>query len=566
MAFGRMGAQGRGFGRIGSGVGAGEPVALIILSASTIAEDAGVGDAVGTLSVSNGSGSYTFTLTDDAGGLFAIDGDDLEVDGALDYETATSHSITVEADNGVDDPISRQFTITVTDVEAEGPGAVVLSWDGDDTDTRPDFDVDLPSGQGAPLDAEVDDVLVIQYRLQSGVDGDYAEYLTDTLDAGEVAGDTITVPGVDPLSDGDYYFRARLVAEGGVAPVLTSPIDTVTGSTTADLGVTTDQDNGTLYWVVTTSSTGPTAAQVKLGQDHTGSAAAASGSQAVSATGAQVANDTGLTANTAYFAHFMHENAATDQSNVATGDGFTTYHTEAQALFAQISSQPDATRKGVINTLIGSMKSASIWTKFDFLYVLAAHDSQTAGLNWINPGTSTLTPTNSPTFTADRGYQGNGSNAYLATGIGQNATVQATQNSRSWVLGVETLGTAGASNWYFGGDGAGTFDSLNYSAVGAQTYRISTGSSASVATGAVGRHIGIRVDANNLKLWRDGAQVDAEAIASSAAPAINYTILRTSTLYSNGRVWVFGVSSKLADADATALDNALAAYQTAMGF
>jgi hypothetical protein len=214
MAFGRMGAQGRGFGRIGSGVGAGEPVALIILSASTIAEDAGVGDAVGTLSVSNGSGSYTFTLTDDAGGLFAIDGDDLEVDGALDYETATSHSITVEADNGVDDPISRQFTITVTDVEAEGPGAVVLTWDGDDTDTRPDFDVDLPSGQGAPLDAEVDDVLVIQYRLQSGVDGDYAEYLTDTLDAGEVAGDTITVPGVDPLSDGDYYFRARLERDG----------------------------------------------------------------------------------------------------------------------------------------------------------------------------------------------------------------------------------------------------------------------------------------------------------------------------------------------------------------
>jgi hypothetical protein len=314
--------------------------------------------------------------------------------------------------------------------EALAPAAVVLIWDEDSADTRPDFDVDLPSGQGAPLDAEADDVLRIQYRLQSGVDADYATYLTDTLDAGEVAGDTITVSGVDPLTGGAYYFRARLerdaayfgvwsnvesvnvapqitstnsannaenstlakaltadetvtwsivggadqarfelsgstlrwasngtkdyetpndadtnntyvvnvratsvatgvttdqavtvtvtdVAEGGVAPVLTSPIDTVTGSTTADLGVTTDQDNGTLYWVVTTSSTGPTAAQVKLGQDHTGSAAAASGSQAVSATGAQVANDTGLTANTAYFAHFMHENAATDQSNVA---------------------------------------------------------------------------------------------------------------------------------------------------------------------------------------------------------------------------------------------------------
>jgi hypothetical protein len=131
---------------------------------------------------------------------------------------------------------------------------------------------------------------------------------------------------------------------------------------------------------------------------------------------------------------------------------------------------------------------------------------------------------------------------------------------------VETIGTAGVSNWYFGGDGAGTVNGLNYTSAGAQSYRATTGSSASVASADVGRHIGTRVDASNLKCWRNGSQVDAESIASGAAPAINYTILRTSTLYSDGRVWVFGVSSKLADADATALDNALAAYQTALGF
>lgn len=85
---------------------------IIRLSSATIAEDASVGDLVGTLSVSNGAGTYTFTLTDDAGGLFAIDGDDLEVAAAL---SDGSYSITVEADNGVDPPISRSFTITVTD-------------------------------------------------------------------------------------------------------------------------------------------------------------------------------------------------------------------------------------------------------------------------------------------------------------------------------------------------------------------------------------------------------------------------------------------------------------------
>jgi hypothetical protein len=114
MAFGKLGRLGASFGWLGGGGGLTGP--SITLSSSTIAEDASVGDLVGTLAVSNGSGSYTFTLTDDAGGLFALDvGDDtlLEVAGAL---SVGSESITVEADNGVDDPISRAFLITVTAV------------------------------------------------------------------------------------------------------------------------------------------------------------------------------------------------------------------------------------------------------------------------------------------------------------------------------------------------------------------------------------------------------------------------------------------------------------------
>jgi hypothetical protein len=117
MAFGRLGALGRGFGSLGSPGGSSGPT--INLSAATIAEDASVGDLVGTLSVSNGTGTYAFTLTDDAGGLFAIDGVDdtrLEVAAVL---SAGSESITVSADNGVDTPISRAFLITVTAVVGE---------------------------------------------------------------------------------------------------------------------------------------------------------------------------------------------------------------------------------------------------------------------------------------------------------------------------------------------------------------------------------------------------------------------------------------------------------------
>lgn len=89
----------------------------IQLSASFIAEDASVTDVIGILSVANGSGTYTFTITADPDSKFQIDNDDeLQVGDTLDYETATSHSVTIEADNGVDDPFTRMFTISVTDV------------------------------------------------------------------------------------------------------------------------------------------------------------------------------------------------------------------------------------------------------------------------------------------------------------------------------------------------------------------------------------------------------------------------------------------------------------------
>lgn len=90
--------------------------AAILLSASTVAEGAANGTLVGTLSVSGATGTPAFTLDDDAGGLFVLDGNDLEVAGTLDYETASSQQVTVSV-SGVTPSISpTTFTITVTDV------------------------------------------------------------------------------------------------------------------------------------------------------------------------------------------------------------------------------------------------------------------------------------------------------------------------------------------------------------------------------------------------------------------------------------------------------------------
>jgi len=108
------------------------------------------------------------------------------------------------------------------------------------------------------------------------------------------------------------------------SPSLSDPVDTANGGTASTGSVSTNEDDGTLYWVVTTSSTAPTEAQVKLGQDNSSVAATASGNQSVSGTGTQNITPNGLTATTAYTTHFMHEDAAANQSFVSTASGFTT--------------------------------------------------------------------------------------------------------------------------------------------------------------------------------------------------------------------------------------------------
>ncbi len=108
------------------------------------------------------------------------------------------------------------------------------------------------------------------------------------------------------------------------APTLTSASVTAVGTTTATGNVTTNEGNGTLYSIVSTSATAPSATQIQAGQTNTGATAVWSDNKAVSSTGAKTFSITGLTASTAYYAHYQHKDAATNNSTVVTSAQFTT--------------------------------------------------------------------------------------------------------------------------------------------------------------------------------------------------------------------------------------------------
>ncbi|MEH2565235.1 VCBS domain-containing protein [Bradyrhizobium sp. AZCC 2289] len=105
-----------------------EAPTAIHLSNSSIAEHSPANTVVGALSAldPDAGDTATFTLTNNAGGLFAISGGNLVATGPLDYEQAASHQVTVRATDSGGFTYDTTFTIATTDVN-EAPTAISIS-------------------------------------------------------------------------------------------------------------------------------------------------------------------------------------------------------------------------------------------------------------------------------------------------------------------------------------------------------------------------------------------------------------------------------------------------------
>jgi len=184
----------------------------IALSGAVIAENAVIGQVVGSLSASDADpdDTFTYSLVANPGDLFAIEGNTLVVAAALDYETATAHSLTIRVKDSTNNTFDKNFTIAVTDV-VDGGGVTIIGTEGADridaTHTvagqpLPTGKADLISGRGG------DDII-------SGGLGN------DTLDGGngydtlvlsglpsqyQFSGNTLTgVEGVDRVTNFEQY-------------------------------------------------------------------------------------------------------------------------------------------------------------------------------------------------------------------------------------------------------------------------------------------------------------------------------------------------------------------------
>lgn len=85
------------------------------ISPTNFSESKPVGSQVTTLFSSDPDGdTLTYSLVTNAGGLFRLDGSKLILAGTLDYETATTHTITVKVSDGFGGEFTKDLTINVT--------------------------------------------------------------------------------------------------------------------------------------------------------------------------------------------------------------------------------------------------------------------------------------------------------------------------------------------------------------------------------------------------------------------------------------------------------------------
>lgn len=254
------------------------------------------------------------------------------------------------------------------------------------------------------------------------------------------------------------------------------------------------------------------------------------------------------------------------------GGAGSSYSAEATALFARFSSQPDATRKGHIDTLITALKDDGIWDKMDALYILAAHDAQAAQRNW-KADAFNLTEAGTITFAADDGYTGNGTTGYLETGF--NPTAEADLFSLdSAHMGVWSLTNAQRNGTMMGGRTAsGTaeawFNPRNTSDQVVRRFNdATTDSGANLDSSGLFTHV--RTASNATVIYRNAVSIDSSAVVSTAMPNVTFHISALNTggtagSFDNRQLSIAHLGSSLTSTEVTDLHAAFSAYLTAVG-
>ena len=246
---------------------------------------------------------------------------------------------------------------------------------------------------------------------------------------------------------------------------------------------------------------------------------------------------------------------------------------EAAQFFSRVAD-PGAARKTVYSTLIDGLVSDGVWAKLDVLCMLAAANSATALTN-LKSASFNPTAVAAPTFTADRGFTGNGTSSYLNSNFNPaTAGGQYTLNSATLGSYIRSTNAAGANVALiacFDGSNFAQFSGTAAALFGSVCLINNATASSDLASRAAGLFIVSRSASNLTKVYVNGvaSSMSDPAAASVAVPNANLFVSARNfgggDLFSPLQCAAYVIGSGLNDAQALALTTRIDDYMTAVG-
>lgn len=264
-----------------------------------------------------------------------------------------------------------------------------------------------------------------------------------------------------------------------------------------------------------------------------------------------------------------------DASVTAIAAPLESFDADAQAVIDNMDTEPTAGRQTLIHNLVIGLKDDGIWTLLDRLWIMAAHEQgATARLDWKSPATTgrRLTEVNSPSFTADQGYTGNGSTSYLNTNYTPSADgSQWTQNSACFGVWIRTAPPSAPAKYYFGADSTtagrdvwAARNSANLALVAPQGGAINT------TDGTKGGHTGLltvnRSASDAVQSYLNGVEETTGTTTSAALVNVDVLLLCLTTGFgfSSGQLSIAFAASSLNAAQQANLHTRLNTYMAGL--
>jgi len=246
------------------------------------------------------------------------------------------------------------------------------------------------------------------------------------------------------------------------------------------------------------------------------------------------------------------------------GQNGVAFDTDYQAILSRATTLgytlPSVSQRIKQNALVLSLKAGGIWTKLDVLYIFANDGGASFGtLNWKAPTLNQSTLVNTPTFTANQGFTGNGTSSYIDTNFNPSTSgVQYQLNSASryaWVFTASGTGVDGVA-----GNNA---NRLSFSNVSQNINNGATGGAVGVLSGAGMKSIH-RPTSNSLEVYQ-GTTLSLSSVTASTSVynVSNQLVLLANNAYGGHTISMYAMGASLV-AENTAFVNAFNTYITSL--